>query len=303
MKDLKSLKAIDLETTTIIGTAINFIWSIIFAIGVMVALSLVIGRFDVSFLIIGIGIIFGTIVLSISEYFGISFLYNVFIKKMKDVTIKIPEMDKITNISIVTFPVMVAVISLAVAIIIYPLIFLLLSFVSILYPLLQAMSLQGLAWLVFPVSLTFSPLFIIYAFIIGLVFTAIGTYIFNQISPRVGGLKLSLTQKGNMTEISSINPKTAGIICGVILLIFGLIYGLIYSIVSGNLPANLILIVMLTVGGLVGGFVYGAISSILYNFFAKKFSPIKLELKTSESESKSFESERESSKSEVESSE
>lgn len=282
MKNLKNLKSIDLSSMTVIGTSINFIWSIIFAIVLIIGLSSFIGRFDVSFVIIGIGILFGTIILSIAQYFGISFLYNFFINKMKNIKINIPGMDKITEISLVSSSLMVAVISLIVSIIIYPLIFLVLSFFSLLYPLLQVLSLQGWAWLVFPISLTFSPMFIIYVSIIGLVFTAIGVSIFNKISPKIGGLKLSLSQDGNMTKINSFDPKTAGILTGIICLVFGLIYGLIFSILTGNLPADLILIVILAIEGLVGGFIYGALSSVLYNFFSKKFNPVKLELEDTE---------------------
>jgi hypothetical protein len=278
MKDLKSVKSIDLSSLTIIGTSISFIWSIVFSIIIIAILSLIIGRFDISFTIIGIGIIFGTLILSISKYFGVSFLYNFFIKRMRDVKIGI-NMESITDISILSLSLIVAVISLVVSIIIYPIIFLMLSFVTILYSLIQAISLQGFSWLVYPISLAFNPTFILYSFIISLVFTGIGAFIFNKISPKIGGLKVLLSKKDNMTSIDYINPKNAGIISGVICLVFGLIYGLIFSIISVSLPANLILIVLLTIGGLIGGFIYGAISAYLYNFFSKKFSPVKIELK------------------------
>jgi len=282
MKDLKNLKSIDLSTITIIGTSINFIWSLMFVIILTIALSLVIGKFNISFVIIGIGIIFGTIILSIAEYFGVSFLYNFFIKKMKYVQIDISGMDKIIEISVLPFALIAAVISLLVSIILYPIIFLSLTFVSILYPLLQAMIFKGVSWAVFPISLIFSPLFIFYVFIIAIIFTTIGTYIFNKISLILGGLKLSLSKNGKMTEICSIDPKTAGIITGTIFLLFGLFYGLIFSILSGNFPANIILTTVFIIGGFICGFVYGTVSSVLYNFFAKKFGPVKLELECSE---------------------
>lgn len=282
MADLKSLKSIDLSSTTIIGTSLNFIWSIVFSIIIIIALSSIVGRFDISFAIIGIGIVFGTIIFSISEYFGISFLYNFFIKRMKDVELNIPDMNRITGVSVVSTSLIIAVISLVVSIIIYPLIFLTLSFVSLILQLLQAISLQGFAWLVYPATLTLTPFFIVYAFIIGLVLAAVGTFVFNKISPKIDGLKVSLSQEGNLTKINSVDPKSAGIISGIIFLIFGLIYGLFFSIISGSLPANLILIIGLTIGGLIGGFIFGALSSFLYNFFAKKFGPVKLELKNSE---------------------
>ena len=282
MTDLKNLKSIDLTSTTIIGTSINFIWSIIFAILIMIALSSIIGRFDIGFAIIGIGIIFGTIVFSISEYFGVTFLYNFLIKRMKSVKINIKDMNRITSMSTTSFALIVAVISLIVSILIYPLILLTLVFVPLLFQLLQAMSLQGLAWLVYPASFAFTPLFIVYVFIIGLVLTYIGAFIFNKISPMIDGLKVSLYTEGNLTSIDSIDPKGAGIISGVICLAYGLLYGLLFSFVSGNLPANLLLIVELTIAGLVGGFICGVLSSVLYNLFAKKFGPVKLELENSE---------------------
>lgn len=282
MKNLKNLKSVDLSSTTIIGTSINVVWSIVFMVVLVAALSAVIGRFDVGFAIFGIGIVVGTIILSIAQYFGISFLCNFLIKKMKDIKINIPEMDKITEISLAPTSLMIAVISLIVSIIIYPLILFALSFISLLYPLLQIMSLEGMSWLVFLISLSFSPMFIIYAFFIGLVFIAIGIFVFNKISPRIGGLKLSLSSDGNMTKINSVDPKTGGVITGTICLVFGLIYGLIFNILTGNLPANLILIIILTFGSLIGGFIYGALNFVLYNFFAKKFGPMKLELENTE---------------------
>lgn len=281
MADLKSLKSIDLSSITIMGTSITLVWSIIFTAAIIIAFSSILGRFDASFGIIGIAIIFGTIIFSISGYFGISFLYNYFANRMRPVKLNIADMSKITNVSVVSTSLIAAFISLIAALIVYPLIFLILSFVSILVQLLQAISLQGYAWLVYPASLAFTPFFIIYAFIIGLVFTIIGAFVFNKVNPKIGGLKLSLSQEGNLTKIDSINPKSAGIITAIISLVFGLIYGIIFSIVSGSLPANLILILGLTIGGLIGGFIYGAISSILYNLFAKKFGPVKIELEES----------------------
>jgi len=196
-----------------------------------------------------------------------------------DLTPRSHVLFSLTDISVLSLSLIVAVISLIVSIIIYPIIFLVLSFVTILYSLIQAISLQGFSWLVYPVSLAFTPVFILYSFVIGLVFTGIGAFIFNNISPKIGGLKVLFVEEGNMTAIKYINPKNAGIIAGIISLVFGLIYGVIFSIISVSLPANIILIVSLTIGGLIGGFIYGAISAHLYNFFSRKFSPLKIELK------------------------
>jgi len=286
MADLKNLKSIDLVSTTIIGTSINVVWSIIFTILLIIALFLVSVMFDTGFpiiglVIIGLGIIFGTVVFGISEYFGVTFLYNFFAKRMKNVKINIKDMNRITEISVSSLALIVAVLSLVVSIIIYPLIFLVLSFIPLIIQLLQIISLQGLSWLVYPASFAFTPLFIIYAFVIGFVLTAVGAFIFNKISPMIDGLKVSLSSEGNLTKIDSIDPKSAGIISGVISLVFGLLYGLLFSFVSGNLPANLILIVGLGIGSLVGGFICGALNSILYNTLAKKFGPVKLELENS----------------------
>jgi len=282
MTDSKSLKSIDLASTTIMGTSINLIWSVIFTILVIIALSSIFGNFVLSFAIVGIGIIFATLVFSISECFGISHLYNFFIKKMKNVNLNIQDSDSITGISTISLGLIVGVISLVISIIIYPLIFLLLSFAPIVFGLLQALSLQGFSWIVFPASFVITPFFIIYAFIFAFILTTIGAFIFNKISPLIGGLKVSLTSEGNLTKVDSIDPKSAGIVTSIICLVFGLLYGLLFSFVSGNLPANLILIVELTIGGLIGGFIYGALSSVLYNFFAKKFNPVKIELEDSE---------------------
>ena len=282
MDDLKNLKSIDLSSTTIIGTSISVIWSIILVIFLIFALSSILGRFDISFAIIGIGIIFGTIILSISKFFGITFMYNLFIKKMKNVKVNIEDMNKISEISVSSLALIVGAIALVISIIVFPIIFLVLSFIPLILQLLQALTLQGLSWLVFPMNLVLTPFFIINACIIAISVTAVGAFIFNKVSQLIGGLKVSLSKEGNLTKIDSIDPKSAGMISGVICAIYGLLYGLLFSIVSGDLPANLILIVGLTLGGLVGGFIYGDLSSVLYNFFSEKLGPVKLELENSE---------------------
>ncbi|KZX14778.1 hypothetical protein MBCUT_19060 [Methanobrevibacter cuticularis] len=280
MTDMKKLKSIDLSSITIIGTSINFIWAIIIAIIFLASMS-IFGGFNPSLIMIALGIIFGVLVISIPKYFGISCLYNYFITKLRDVEFEIIEMKKVTKISIVPFSFIAAVIALILAIIVYPII--VIGTPAIVIQLIQLLisqaSTQAIGFILYQLLLTiYNPLMIVYVVLGAFVFTLVGSAVFNVVIPRIGGLKVDLSSNGEMTTINSFTPLNAGIIAGIMSLIFGLITGLIISVLSGSLPAALSLIAILVVGGFIIGLIWGAVSSALYNFFAKKTGGIKVKL-------------------------
>ncbi|MDR0900031.1 MAG: hypothetical protein LBM26_00050 [Methanobrevibacter sp.] len=287
MTEKRDVKSLDLSSITIMGTSISFIWAIILSIIILIVFSFM-GGFNIALGLIALAIIFGTLILSISSYFGISYLYNFIVKKIKKVVIEIEDIDSvksIKSISILPFALITAIISLIIGIIIYPIIFIGLSLSAM--PLIQSLlvntATQSFGLLLYQiVMLAISPMTIVYAFVVPLLFTIIGSFVFNLIAPKVGGLKVELESCGHMTKLNSVNPINAGIITGVILLVFGLVIGLILAIIGGNILANLSLILILVLGGFAGGFIYGVLSSVFYNFIANKSEEVKLELPLSQ---------------------
>ncbi len=279
MSDLKNLRSFDLESITIIGTSISFIWGIILGIALLIFLIVGTGIINGSLFVMMFAVAFGTLILSIPQFFGVSFLYNHLINRLRDVQVKITDNEAVTNVSIVSTSLIVAILSLIVSVIIYPV---LLLGVSLLSPTLQLWAMQGLSSVVTMVLVLINPISLLYAFIIPFVFTAIGLFIFNNITPYIGGIKVSLSTVGDMVSLNSVDPVNAGIIAGIISLVLGLISGIVISVSTGNLATTLVMILSMTLGGFVGGFIYGALSSLLYNFLTEKLGTVKLGLEDAE---------------------
>lgn len=272
---IKKLKYIDLTSITIIGTSINFLWSVIVAIILLIVLNIMTGSFDFSMIILMLAMIFGVLIISISDYFGSTYLFNFLISKFKEINLKIVDMEKITNISVFPLAFLCSIISLIITLIIYPGI---LIGTSLLSPFLQLLANQGGILLIYVVYFFSSPLIIAYSFIFTFISVAIAAFVFNIISPKIGGLMLDLTQEGDMTKINSINSLNLALIFGVILAVLGLVIGIILSIMAMNLAATLQLIVYLVLGGFVVGFIYGALTALFYNYLAPKMGELKIKL-------------------------
>jgi hypothetical protein len=106
----------------------------------------------------------------------------------------------------------------------------------------------------------------------------VAAHVFNLISPKIGGLKLKLSQEGTLTKINSIHFLNFAFIFGVILAAIGLTLGVIISIIAMNLMATLSLILFLVLGGFVAGFVIGALIAVFYNFLAPRMGELKIKL-------------------------
>lgn len=276
MEDIiKKLKYIDLKSITIIGTSINFIWSVILAIILLILFSLTLGSINVDIIFLLLAIISAVLILSISDYFGSTYLFNFLIPRVKEINLEIIDMEKITNISVFPLAFICSVISLIITVIMYPGI---LIVASILSPFLQFLANQGGILLLYVVYFFSNPLIIAYAFIFTFISVAIAAFVFNIISPKIGGLKLELTQEGDMTKISSLNYLNLALILAIIFAVLGLVIGVILSIVSMNLAATLYLILYLVLGGFLGGFIIGGLVAVFYNFLAPRMGELKIKL-------------------------
>ena len=269
---IKSLKYIDLSSITIIGTSINFFFSIIMAIILAISLIISTGSADISIIILLLAMVFMVLIFSIPDYFGRAYLFNFLISKLKEINIEIIDMEKITNISVFSSAIVCSIISLIVTTIIFPGILVVGSLLSLILQFLA----PDLFYLVLFVS---SPSTIAFSFIFTFISVAIAASVFNLISPKIGGLRLNLTQEGNMTVINSINYLNLALILAVISAVMGLILCLFVSVyLSISLMVVLSLIIYLVLGGFVGGFIIGALMATFYNFLAPRMGELKVEL-------------------------
>jgi len=274
MENFKKLKSFDLESLTIIGTSIEFIWGIIAAIAFLIYLIVGTGVINGSIFIMAIAIAFLILITSIPKIFASGSLYNYLINRLMDVKVKIIDMAEVTNVSIIPTATIVAIITVILYVIVYPIIFVI---ISTMLPILSLFGMDALALTIV------SPLSIVYAFVLPFFLTIVALFVFNNVAPRIGGIKVSLAVEGDKVALNNVNPVSAGINAGIISLVLELAIGLVISIaIIGNLPASLTLIGVLAISGLVGGFISGVVSSFLYNVLVKKLGPVKLGLEDSE---------------------
>jgi hypothetical protein len=119
-------------------------------------------------------------------------------------------------------------------------------------------------------------------FIFGFIGHALFAIFYNYLIPRVGGIKLELTdivRKGR--EITSIPVLPAALAVAVVFTIFGFIRGIInlglYSM-AGNAANGVVSLITTTIGFFIMYFIIVALITIFYNFLAPKIGEVKLEL-------------------------
>jgi len=267
---VKSLKQIDLASITIMGASINFFFSVVLAI-VFLLIFIINNSFIPFMLILMFAMVFGVLIFSIPDFFGRAYLFNFLVPKLKEINLEISE-EKITNISVFPSALMCSIISMIITAILYPGI---LTFMSILTILLQPL-LLGAPLLVYIVKFFADPLLIVYSFFFSFISVAIAVAVFNLISPKIGGLKLNLSQEGVMTKINSLNVINLALILAIILAILGLIFAIIISIIAQSILISTIL--YFSLGGFVVGFIIGALMAVFYNYLAPRLGELKIRL-------------------------
>jgi len=272
---IKSLKYIDITSITIMGTSINFILSTIIAIILLMFLAIRTGLINFDIVLLFLAIVFTVLIFSISEYFGRAYLFNLLIPKLQEIHLEIVDMEKITNISVFPSALICSVISLIIALIVFPGISVIVLLIS---PILQLFAQGGIIFLIYFIYFLSNPLIIVYSFIFTFFSVTIATSVFNIVSPKIGGLKLKLTEEGDLTKINSMNYLNLALILGAIAAALGLTMGVILSIASMNLMATLPLIIYFVLGGFAGGFIIGALIAVFYNRLAPKMGELKIKL-------------------------
>lgn len=281
----RNLVSINESSITGIGAVVATILSLIGFLVFSIAIGLPI--LSLSGISLILAFVFLSLILGIAHYFGASYLYNYLIKKLKDVTVEITEDGNVNKVSVVSFALIVAIIQAIIVFVFTPVF---IQFTSLMAQLLfQTLLLSGAAEqaqsLFIIVSILINPqnivLFPIITFIGTFISLAIGTSVYNLISPKIGGLKLALSEYSHSTQIDSISPLSTSLIFSIIGVVAGLIISIILAIFmivnGGEVPVQIILV--LIVGSFIGTFISVIIASGLYNSLSPSIGKIRVKLK------------------------
>ena len=280
MSDIQKITHIDLESTTIIGTAIEVLFATIVAILIVLLGGLVFGvNGALTMLPLASTLIFATIICNIYTIFTGTYLYNVLTSKLNPISIKIED-DTLKYISVMPTAIIMGLITTILVVMIYlASIFLLPLILSFAVQTLMFSGQMAVAYALYELLTLYSnPLIVILvimmAFISVVLFSAVFCGLYNLISPKITQVNLKLGSSGDMTTIESINPLNLAIIYTAIVLIIQLIIGIFNAVTSGDIMS----LMMNTVIGVISTFILTYITCVFYNLLTKILSPIKIKL-------------------------
>lgn len=278
MVNVKELKSIDLESYTIVATAISVLFAIITSLAIAIGILITIPQAIEIILYIVPTIVVGTFMIGIYRYFTEGLFYNLLSKKLKNIKIALNG-GEILKISPTETATMVATIATIQAVLIYLVSVLILPLVIsatvqtvLLYNEILAYSLYQ--FMILLSQPTVALLLIFGTFVITFVFVLIGVYIYNFLASKGRGISLGLSEENGMTAIDSVDMMKFAIVTAVISAVLSLITGIINLFSGGDIISLLISVI----SSIISGFIMAALIAIFYNFLATKLGKLKIEL-------------------------
>lgn len=300
MVDLKEIRSVELVPFTLMSSSIHAVMALIFAIIFVIAFGSISAFIPQSGNVLGIvtalglGMIViypvGTFLVSVTVSFLTALFYNILAPRVGGIKLGF-EGDEIKSIPVVAFSLIIAFIEAAWAFIVGLLIAAVLvplaGVMGTMIPLVANETVSSGVTASLGVFGAFGSLFLIVGlpiivFVMGFIGHALFAVFYNFLIPRVGGIKVELTQKiGAINEIKSIPVVPASLAIAVVFTIFGFIRGLL-SLASmsmkGNVAAGVISLVVTTVMYFVIYFILVAILTLLYNYLAPRIGGVEIGL-------------------------
>ena len=301
MVDLKEIKSIEIVPFTLMTSSVNAVWAFIYAI--FLAIVYTIGYAVVPTPTSGASVSFYvasivaspvlTFVLGILQYFLIALIYNPLVPKLGGIKLGLVDMREIKSIPVVPFALITSVVWAVIT-----LIFLLIvmpyfaAYMSVLSQTLSSIhlntttipagSLSALGTFGTIGSIIFIIIGPIFVFVAMFVLSAITTFFYNVLAPRLGGINLEFAATSErMYEILSIAPVQAALILASVATIWGIIIGLILLVsfaMGGSATLGLGILVGIILASFVVSFIVYGIMAWIYNFLRPRIGGIKLEL-------------------------
>lgn len=281
MVNTKNITSLELSSLTTIGMGINVLISIIVAIVAFVAILIVGGTSGLAtgLLLIPM-IVFATILYSILHFFGRGYLYNLLVTKLNCIDFDIDD-GEITRINPLSTSLVYGIICLICFVIVYTVAYLIVpGFASSVLQTLMSTGQMQLALIVYNLLvLMLSPQFFIIcvflSFILPFIFLCLALYVYNAISPKIGGIKVELKDDGNYTILEHVNPKSVAVIVSICALVISIIVSIVMIIFNQRMVVSGIYNI---IGTFVIVFIQMFLMSYFYNYLAPKMGKLKLVL-------------------------
>lgn len=153
---------------------------------------------------------------------------------------------------------------------------------------LPAASMGGFGVLGAILNIILTPIF---TFIVAFIGAVIVAFIYNFLVPKLGGIKLELSEKAHgFMGIDSVSPVAFGLITGAVAAVIGIIFGLILLIIliiaaalagtsiAGALLGGILAVVLYAIMGFIFIFIAYALTAIFYNILAPRIGGFEIKL-------------------------
>jgi hypothetical protein len=305
MSDMKELKSVKIVPYTLMTSSVSAVWGLVFAIILLIfagAFSAALPSQFSSFsgFLLGLGVaglvVFpvGSFLLTITQSFLYALIYNLLVPKLGGIQIELAGMKEITKAGVIPFALIVAAVTAVfqflIQLVFVPMQYVLIGFAGSMVktiaaatnstmPVASMGSLGGFSALGAILNIILTP---IMTFIMVFIGAAIMVVLYNALAPKLGGIKIELSEKAHgFLGIDSINPVAIGLIGGAIAAVFGIIIGLLLLIIlaiAGSALAGLVMLFVYAIGGFIVIFIAYALTAVFYNFLAAKIGGFEIKL-------------------------
>ncbi len=277
---MKELTSIDVTSFTVISTGVATLIALLLAIILDVVILLSVPNSASILIFFTTTIVFGTLVCNIFLSFSEGYLYNVFSKKLKCISLDIDESGYIKKISPAGTALISGAITFSILVIVY------FAFVLIIPSLLSTIASifyytgnQAMFSLFYTLIIMVSnPLTVLIGIIaitiIVLLLALIATYIYNILANSDRGIIVNISKEEKYFAVDKIEYGNFAISIATIMLVINIIIGIMSIITGSQIFSTLISILI----GFVVSLIEALIIAAFYNYLAPKIGKFRFEL-------------------------
>lgn len=277
---MKELTSIDVTSFTVISTGVATLVALLLAIILDVVILLSIPNSAPILIFFSTTIVFGTMVCNIFLSFSEGYLYNLFSKKLKCISLDIDESGYIKKISPAGTALISAAITFSILVIVYfAFVLIIPSLLSTLASIFYYTGNQAMFTLFYTLIIMVSnPLTVLIGIIattiIVLLLALIATYIYNLLANSDRGIIVNISKEEKYFAVDKIEYTNFAISIATIMLVINIISG-IMSIIAGSPIFSTLVSILI---GFVISLIEALIIAAFYNYLAPKIGKFRFEL-------------------------
>lgn len=277
---MKELTSIDVTSFTVISTGVATLVALLLTIILDVVILLSIPNSAPILIFFSTTIVFGTMVCNIFLSFSEGYLYNLFSKKLKCISLDIDESGYIKKISPAGTALISAAITFSILVIVYfAFVLIIPSLLSTLASIFYYTGNQAMFTLFYTLIIMVSnPLTVLIGIIattiIVLLLALIATYIYNLLANSDRGIIVNISKEEKYFAVDKIEYTNFAISIATIMLVINIISG-IMSIIAGSPIFSTLVSILI---GFVISLIEALIIAAFYNYLAPKIGKFRFEL-------------------------